>query len=514
MAFNRRQFLKSSALSAAAAGSAIAETAKPAAKGFHPASEAGRGIKLACSTGAWRKQGAALPAALAGVAAAGYTWVEVSGDDLWEYRDKADAFRALLAAHDLGLVTASMSGDFSARDERMKNISRAVQLARALQSLGSGILVLQSSVDPPRDAPGFHVQSSNLSEVGALVYEETGLHCAYRFRETEAADIRKIIATSDSRYTKFCYDTQYLARLGVDPVPMIHSYGARVIHIHLRDGGGAVVDALAASGYNGWVTVQQDGVKKSPEADARQSRRFLEPRVQAAIKAAGPEYAETRPAAERPAEDEHHAPRRGMLQDLVVIGAALAQPAALLRPASFTQTDKSNPIQQTTHDMHGHRGRPVTPLPPLDPNFQPLFFTADEYRDVSALADAIVPVTNTPGALAARADEYADFMLWMEPEHYDATRKQMARFREMCRERHGKNFAALSPGERLEFLTAVTGKQLSDRDRPAMQFFSTMRGHTIRGYYASPQGLIEELGYKGNTYVAEFKGCEHPEHRT
>ncbi len=528
MGFNRRQFLKSSALTAAAAGSAIAETPQPQhATGFHPASEAGRGLKLACSTAAWRKQGVALPAALAGVAAAGYTWVEVHGDDLWDYREKTDDFKKLLDTHSLGLVTASMTGNFAKRDDRIKNISRAVLLARALQSLGCGIFVLEGIWgDAPKDAPTYHVYSSNMSEIGALVYEETGLHCAYRFREMEAADVRKIIATSDSRYTKLCFDTQYLTRLGIDPVPMIKAYGQRVVHIHLRDGvangkdwqdapagagkinSGAVLTALAQYSYNGWVSVQQDNVRKSPEADAGQSRKFLEPHMAAAIKAAGPEVAEVR---EEPAE--HHHPRRGLLQDLVVIGAAMTQPAALLRPASFAPTDNSNPMQAVTHDMREHRGRPVTPLPPQDPNFAPLFFTPEEYRDVSALADTIVPVTNTPGALAARADEYADFMLWMDPDRYDATRRQMARFREMVTEHYGKAFSALSSAQRIEFLTALTGKGIAERDRPAMQFFSGIRGLVVRGYYASPQGLIEELGYKGNTYESEFKGCQHPEHK-
>jgi hypothetical protein len=43
-------------------------------------------------------------------------------------------------------------------------------------------------------------------------------------------------------------------------------------------------------------------------------------------------------------------------------------------------------------------------------------------------------------------------------------------------------------------------------------FFKTLKDMTIDGYYSSEIGLIQELGYKGNTFLAEFPGCQHPEH--
>jgi hypothetical protein len=37
---------------------------------------------------------------------------------------------------------------------------------------------------------------------------------------------------------------------------------------------------------------------------------------------------------------------------------------------------------------------------------------------------------------------------------------------------------------------------------------------TIDGYYTSEIGIKQELKYKGNTYLKEFKGCTHPEHQS
>ena len=39
-----------------------------------------------------------------------------------------------------------------------------------------------------------------------------------------------------------------------------------------------------------------------------------------------------------------------------------------------------------------------------------------------------------------------------------------------------------------------------------------MKSMTADGYYTSRIGLVQELGYKGNTVLAAFPECTHPEH--
>jgi hypothetical protein len=46
------------------------------------------------------------------------------------------------------------------------------------------------------------------------------------------------------------------------------------------------------------------------------------------------------------------------------------------------------------------------------------------------------------------------------------------------------------------------------------RFFEWMKSLTIDGYYSSKEGLVQELGWNGNTYLPEFKGCTHPEHQS
>ena len=61
--FSRRQFVKSSVVSAAAAGAAVAAPQQPS-RGFHPASEAGRGVKIASGTAAGILPTAGMPSSL------------------------------------------------------------------------------------------------------------------------------------------------------------------------------------------------------------------------------------------------------------------------------------------------------------------------------------------------------------------------------------------------------------------------------------------------------------------
>jgi hypothetical protein len=42
--------------------------------------------------------------------------------------------------------------------------------------------------------------------------------------------------------------------------------------------------------------------------------------------------------------------------------------------------------------------------------------------------------------------------------------------------------------------------------------FRLVKNLTADGYYTSRVGLLEELGYTGNTALAQFRACEVREH--
>src|SRR5215469_13545403 len=62
-----------------------------------------------------------------------------------------------------------------------------------------------------------------------------------------------------------------------------------------------------------------------------------------------------------------------------------------------------------SNDLYGQH-RHATPVQVPSGPYTPRFFTAEEYAAVSRLADLIIPPTDTPGAIAAGAPEYIDYV--------------------------------------------------------------------------------------------------------
>jgi hypothetical protein len=108
-------------------------------------------------------------------------------------------------------------------------------------------------------------------------------------------------------------------------------------------------------------------------------------------------------------------------------------------------------------------------------------FSADEGKRVAELVDLIIPRTDTPGASDAHVPEFIDRKLSLDAELKD-------RF--------------------LAGLRSFDGV-LSEENA----FCKLLKGLTVDGYYTSKEGLTQELGWHGNTFLTEFEGCTHAEHQ-
>jgi len=83
-------------------------------------------------------------------------------------------------------------------------------------------------------------------------------------------------------------------------------------------------------------------------------------------------------------------------------------------------------------------------------------------------------------------------------------RSGLAALHDMSAEKYGPGFLDLSESQQVEFITSTMST--AKPDSPMSKLFEAMRGHAIRGYYTSAEGL-KELGYQGNAYYAECPGC-------
>jgi hypothetical protein len=145
--------------------------------------------------------------------------------------------------------------------------------------------------------------------------------------------------------------------------------------------------------------------------------------------------------------------------------------------------------------------------------WKPKVFTADQNATVIVVSELIIPQTDTPGAKAARVNEFIDGVLAESKAAENRTKflAGLAWLDDRARGDHQHPFVGCTPEQQTALLTAIS---TPDADPTGGAFFAAIKSLTIIGYYTSEVGLRQELGDDGNLVFAEFKGCTHPEHQT
>jgi hypothetical protein len=121
----------------------------------------------------------------------------------------------------------------------------------------------------------------------------------------------------------------------------------------------------------------------------------------------------------------------------------------------------------------------------------------EDLQMLTRLVDLIIPRTDTPGAADAGVPLYIDRAIGHGATLGPRIHAGLARLRDA-------HFFTAGADEQIAQLKALEAQ--------ADPFFQLIKNLTIDGYYSSKEGLVQELGYHGNTYVEHFVGCTHPEH--
>ena len=130
------------------------------------------------------------------------------------------------------------------------------------------------------------------------------------------------------------------------------------------------------------------------------------------------------------------------------------------------------------------------------------FFDLHQLQTVAAACDRILPVTDTPGALAAGCHRFAEKIVM---DHYDATRQQrfvaglvdLDRRASMLRQ---QLFADLAAADRDTVLRATEAAAPT-----GASFWRDLKYLTIYGYYTSRIGIEDEL--QTDFYPGRYDGC-------
>lgn len=140
--------------------------------------------------------------------------------------------------------------------------------------------------------------------------------------------------------------------------------------------------------------------------------------------------------------------------------------------------------------------------------WSPLLFDQHQNETVVVLTELIIPTTDTPGAKAAKVNEYIDLMLHdVEDDKGHAFLKALGWLDGHAIDKHDAPFVKLSEPRQTAILESLDGAQDPDLEIGA-EFFTRLKRLTIEGYYTSKIG-IDELNKDG---VPDTFACTHESH--
>jgi glucoside 3-dehydrogenase (cytochrome c) hitch-hiker subunit len=177
--------------------------------------------------------------------------------------------------------------------------------------------------------------------------------------------------------------------------------------------------------------------------------------------------------------------------------------------SSFTLLDGLSPeaafaVGQEVHKHLPLKGNPEAVSQGL------LLFDPHQDATVIVISEMIIPQSSTPGAKAARVNEFIDVLLASRPKsEQDKFLEGLNWLDTRSQELFGHSFVDCPPEQQKDVLTRISVVN-SAEDVTGQDFFELIKVLTVLGYYTSKEGIEQELKFEG---WVDYKGCTHPEHR-
>jgi len=155
----------------------------------------------------------------------------------------------------------------------------------------------------------------------------------------------------------------------------------------------------------------------------------------------------------------------------------------------------ADPLLAASRSLHARLGSGGA-LKVLDPH---------QNDTVVTIAEMIIPATDTPGATAAKVNEFVDLALgeWFDDAERKGFLDGLAEVDARSRKRLSKDFTGCTPEQQTEMLQLLDAETagLRDADKqgthrepsPSQRFFGNMKRVTLLAYFTSEVGQTEEL---------------------
>ena len=144
---------------------------------------------------------------------------------------------------------------------------------------------------------------------------------------------------------------------------------------------------------------------------------------------------------------------------------------------------------------------------------------AHQNATVKAMAEMIIPRTDTPGASDVGIAEFIDLILteWYDDAERTRFLSGLAEIDSRCRTLFGKDFVDGSSAQQSDVLVAL-GEKMEEEGEPRIQtrravmpanFYAMFRELTLTAYYTSEAGATQELHFE--MIPDRYQGCPtHP----
>jgi hypothetical protein len=199
-------------------------------------------------------------------------------------------------------------------------------------------------------------------------------------------------------------------------------------------------------------------------------------------------------------DEKNNVSRRDALKGIAGIGASL--------PVLNTN------LLANDHDHdHGSHGQAAKTAQKKAP-YKAKFFNAGQMALIATISELIIPTDeHSKGAIEAEVPEFIDLMISEAPaEAKKSWTDGLAAMDKLSQTRNSATFNKATKEQQIAILTEISKNEARPQTEEE-KFFRAIKNITIDGYYTSRIGIHDELKYKGNTYLKEFKGCTHPEHQ-
>lgn len=144
--------------------------------------------------------------------------------------------------------------------------------------------------------------------------------------------------------------------------------------------------------------------------------------------------------------------------------------------------------------------------------------TADDIALLNEVGDTIIPVTNTPGAKAAKVGEFMNVYVsdCYRADQQKAFTEGLVSLNKACDKQFGKDFTKLTAAERTTILTALEAEakaynqQIKEKEQAArdqakkdmkefngapLHYYTMIKQLTLTGYFTSEIGMKEALRF-------------------